>query len=131
MNEVKRKLFWPYSKSKLELNSKKVELEWCKKILSAFLPFFCTESQTSVIQIWWPYSKSKLELESNLSEVLPVNCTFICGSTVNYLQKLKLEYLKSGFKWKKKDNNTDEKFFESLKFDFLRVQLKFAFRIRP
>jgi len=25
-----------------------------------------------------PYNKSKLELKSNLSEILPVNCKFIC-----------------------------------------------------
>jgi len=31
----------------------------------------------------------------------------------------------------KKDINTDENVFASLKFDFFLVQLKFAFRIRP
>jgi len=45
--------------------------------------------------------------------------------------KLKLEYLKSGFRYKKKDISTDEKMFSTLEFDFFRVQLKFAFRIRP
>jgi len=25
------------------------------------------------------YSKNKLELESNLSEILPVNCNFMCS----------------------------------------------------
>jgi len=30
----------PYSKSKLELNSKKVQLERCKKFSSVFLSFF-------------------------------------------------------------------------------------------
>jgi len=30
-----------------------------------------------------PYSKSQLELESNLSEILPVNCNFICCFTPN------------------------------------------------
>jgi len=30
----------PYSKSKLELNSKKVELEWYKNFLSVFISFF-------------------------------------------------------------------------------------------
>jgi len=29
-----------YSKSKLELNSKKVVLEWCKKCLSGLMSFF-------------------------------------------------------------------------------------------
>jgi len=28
-----------------------------------------------------PYSRSKLDLESNLGEILPVNCKFICCST--------------------------------------------------
>jgi len=32
-------------------------------------------------QIYQPYSKSKLELESNLSEILSVNCKFVCWST--------------------------------------------------
>jgi len=32
---------------------------------------------------------------------------------------------------KKKDKNTDEKVFASLEFDYFRVQLKLAFRIRP
>jgi len=46
------------------------------------------------------------------------------------LTKLELEYLKSGFNAKKKDINTNENFFASLEFDYFRVQLKFAFRIR-
>jgi len=46
--------------------------------------------------------------------------------------KFKLEYLKFGFVCKKKnDINTDENFFASLEFDFFRVQLKFAFKVRP
>jgi len=32
---------------------------------------------------------------------------------------------------KKKDKNTEDKIFASLEFDFFRVQLKLAFRIRP
>jgi len=44
----------------------------------------------------------------------------------------KLDYLKFGFKCKKKkDKNRHRSFFASLEFDFLGVQLKFAFRIRP
>jgi len=46
------------------------------------------------------------------------------------LTKVKLEYLKSGFKGKKERHKLRRKFFTSLKFDFFRVQLKFAFRIR-
>jgi len=44
--------------------------------------------------------ESKLELESNLSEILSVNCKFFSDSTK----------IKSRFKRKKKDINTDEKF---------------------
>jgi len=36
MQNLSEKVRQPYSKSKLELNSKKVELEWCKKIFCAF-----------------------------------------------------------------------------------------------
>jgi len=37
-----------YSKSKLELNSKIVELEWCKNVfVSVYILLFCTDSQTS------------------------------------------------------------------------------------
>jgi len=46
------------------------------------------------------------------------------------LKKLKLEYLKFGFKCKKKNSNTNEIIFASLEFDFFRVQIKFDFRIR-
>jgi len=42
--------------------------------------------------------------------------------------KLNLEYLKSGFKLKNKDNGTDAKNFASFVFDFFRVQLKLAFK---
>jgi len=45
-------------------------------------------------------SKSKLELESNLSKILSVNCKFIRNSTLTQSDKLKLEYLKLGFKCK-------------------------------
>jgi len=45
------------------------------------------------------------------------------------LSKLKLEYLKLGFKCKKKKDKDSTKTFASLEFDFFRVQLKFAFRI--
>jgi len=47
------------------------------------------------------------------------------------LTKLKLEYYKSGFKCKKEKYNHRRKMFASLEFDVFRVQLKFAFRIRP
>jgi len=47
--EVKR----PHSKSKLELNSKKIELECCKIFLSVFVSFFFElKSQTSGTQVW-------------------------------------------------------------------------------
>jgi len=46
------------------------------------------------------------------------------------LTKLKLEYLNLALHAKKNYINTD-RFFASLQFDFFRVQLKFAFRIRP
>jgi len=35
------------------------------------------------------------------------------------------------FSSKKKDTNTDKNIFAPLEFDFFRVRLKFAFRIRP
>jgi len=66
-----------------------------------------------------PYSKSKLELKSNLSKI----CQLIASlSTIQpqFNIKLKLKYLKSGFKCKKKDI-THTIFFASLKFDFFRI----------
>jgi len=76
----------------------------------------------------WPYSKSNVELESNLSEILPTNCKFICVLPQLILKKIKLEYLEFGFECKKKKNiNTDENSFASIELDFFRVQLKFAF----
>jgi len=48
-----------------------------------------------------------------------------------YLTKLKLEYLKFGFKCKKERKKQRRKLFASLEFDFFRVQLKLALRIRP
>jgi len=36
------KFFRPYSKSKLELNSKEVVVELCQKLSSVFLSFFLT-----------------------------------------------------------------------------------------
>jgi len=47
-----------------------------------------------------------------------------------YLTKHVLKCLKSGFKYKKKDKNTDEDFLHHSEFEFFRVQLKFAFKIR-
>jgi len=49
------------------------------------------------------------------------------------LTKLELKNLKFGFtvSAKKTDTNSDKIFLASLEFDFFRVQLKFAFRIRP
>jgi len=47
------------------------------------------------------------------------------------LKKLKLEYLKSGVRCKKERYEYRRKFIASLEFEFFRVQLKFAFRIRP
>jgi len=43
------------------------------------------------------YSKSKLELKSNLSEILPVNCKFICDSNPLLSDKTQFEHLKFGF----------------------------------
>jgi len=96
----------------------------------------------------WPYSKSKFEVDSNLSEILPVNFPEICQSILleilpknlpvqvslcfypNSITKHKLQCLKSDFKCKK-DINIDERYFASLEFDFFRVLLKLALRIRP
>jgi len=36
-----------------------------------------------LLNVSGPYSTSKLELKSNLSEILPVSCEFICDSTRN------------------------------------------------
>jgi len=41
--------------------------------------------------------------------------------------KLEVEYMKLALSAKKEDKNADKNFFASLEFDFLRVQLKFAF----
>jgi len=60
-------------------------------------------------------------LIANLSVILP---------EVN-LSKLKLEYLKSGFKSKKETYKQRQKNFCFAQFDFFRVQLKFALRIQP
>jgi len=54
----------------------------------------------------------------------------ICNSSLIRQKK----YLKSGFKREKetcKVINKDEKLFASLKFDFFRVHLNFALKIRP
>jgi len=48
-----------------------------------------------------PYYKSKLELKSNSSEILPVNCKFICDLLQLKLTELKHEVLKSDFQRKK------------------------------
>jgi len=42
----------PYSENKLELNSKKVELEWCKSFFVCICIFLCcTKSRTSGTQV--------------------------------------------------------------------------------
>jgi len=70
-------------------------------------------------------------MESNLSEILSFNIASLSAILPQfYLTKLKLEYLKSGFKCKKEWYKHRRIFFASLEFDFCRVQLKFAFRIR-
>jgi len=80
------------------------------------------------VRLLWPYSKSKLELEFNSREMLPVNCKFICDSILIFnLTKLKLEYLKFGFKCKKKVKNTDEKNFATLEFDFFSSSAEVSF----
>jgi len=76
------------------------------------------------------YSKSKLELESNLSESYQLIASLFVVLLQLNLIKLKLECLRSGFKCKNRKRKTYTNFFASLEFDFFRVQLKFAFRIR-
>jgi len=70
---------------------------------------------------WSPTRAKFCQLIASLSVVLPqINLT-----------KLKFEYLKFGFSTKKKDINTDKKFLCHSSLTFFRVQLKFAFKIRP
>jgi len=73
------------------------------------------------IQLYAGECTSRSSVDQGLSVVL----------TQLNLTKLKLEYLKFVFILKKNDLNADETFFASLECDFFRVQLKFAFRIRP
>jgi len=49
-----QEMFMVYSESKLELNMKKVELEWCKKKnLSEIIRYlFCTKTWTSDTHVW-------------------------------------------------------------------------------
>jgi len=47
------------------------------------------------------------------------------------LTKLKLEALKSDFQHKKKDMNTEKLAINRQNFAWVRLQLKFAFIIRP
>jgi len=79
-----------------------------------------------------PYFKSELELKSNSSEILSLNCKFICNSTVLQLKltKLKLEILKFDIQHKK-DIKTDKLAIKWQNFARVRLQLKFAFIIRP
>jgi len=77
-----------------------------------------------------PYSESKLELESNLGKILPVNCKFIRCSTSTYPNKSQTRVPKVRLSVQKRKIQTDKNIFASLEFDFFRVQLKFAFRIR-
>jgi len=51
-----------------------------------------------------------------LSEILPVNCSLSVILAKLNLTKLKIEFLKSDFKYKNDD--TDENFIVSLKLDF-------------
>jgi len=78
------------------------------------------------------YYKSKLELKSNSSEILTVNCKFICDSILQLKQtKLKLEVLKYDYQRKKKGINIDKVVINWQNFARVRLQLKFAFIIRP
>jgi len=47
------------------------------------------------------------------------------------LTKITLEHLKSDFMCKKKIKTNKKHFLHHSEFDFFRVKLKFAFRIRP
>jgi len=80
-----------------------------------------------------PYYKSKVELKSNSSEILPVNCKFICDSMLQLkLTKLMLKVLKSDFSTKKKLYIYSVKLAINWQiFSQVRLQLKFAFIIWP
>jgi len=79
-----------------------------------------------------PYSKRKLELESNLSEVLPVICKVIHASTQNLIWKnSNLSTWSLAVSTKKNDKISAEKILCITRVRLIRVQLKFAFRIRP
>jgi len=48
-------------------------------------------------KVFGPYYKSKLELKSKLSEILPVNCKFICVHIFLFALKVRLKNLKFEF----------------------------------
>jgi len=71
-------------------------------------------------------------MKSNLSEILSeliASLSMILLLQFN-LTNLKLDFLKSDFKCKTGKCINKKIIFASLKFDFFRVQLKFAFRMR-
>jgi len=51
-------------------------------------------------------------MKSILSKSLLVNCKFIYDSTLTYMIKLKIEFLKFALNAKKKGTNTDENFLQ-------------------
>jgi len=78
-----------------------------------------------------PYYKSDLELKSNSSEILPVNWKFICDSSNLNWQTSNLRSLSLTFSTKRKDMNTGKLAVNWQNFARVRLQIKFAFIIRP
>jgi len=77
-----------------------------------------------------PYAKSKHDLSSTWAKFCQLIASLFAILSQLNLTKLKLEYLKFGFKHKQEDKNKDEKFIASLEFDFFfELQLKLAFKI--
>jgi len=95
--------------------------EFCSHTLPykfSFIFYFSNNTNGHILKItlsWSPTWAKSCQLIASLSVVL---------SQLN-LTKLELKYLKSGFKYKKKDINTDENFLHRSSSTFFRVQLKF------
>jgi len=80
---------------------------------------------------WESYYKSIGRiLNANSSWICQLNPSLSVVLPQSNLTKLKLEYLKFGFRCKKERYKHRRKKFASLEFNIFRVQLNFAFSIR-
>jgi len=83
---------------------------------------------------WNPTFKPSPSKQTQVSNKLSVRYVVIkpaCVNTALIWHNSNLSSWSLALSPKKKDTCTDEKIFASLGFDFFRVQLKCAFRIRP